>query len=403
MLRVGLSGGIGSGKSTVAHRLRELGAVVIDADLLAREVVATGSEGLDAVVRRFGDGVLDDDGVLNRAALGALVFSDVGARRDLEGITHPLIARRTKELLAAAPHDAVTVHDVPLLVEKAMGAAYHLVVVVGAGADLRVKRLMHSRGMTETDARSRIAAQATDEERRRAADVWLDNEGRREDLAPSVERLWHERLVPFEHNVRHGVRSRPPEALVLVPSDPGWAAAAQRLLARLRLAFGTAMVTGDHVGSTAVPGLLSKDVVDLQVGVRTLDAADDETVRARLDAAGFPRAQGVYADFDRGSEGLWPKRMHGNADPGRVTHVHVREVGSPGWRWALMFRDWMRADPAARRDYEAEKRRLASAGATTAEYAAAKEPWFDSVHPRAEAWARETGWAPADGLARADG
>ena len=154
MLRVGLTGGIGSGKSTVAQRLSQLGATVIDADLLAREVVAPGSRGLAAIVDRFGDAVLDDDGALNRPALGALVFSDEGSRRDLEAITHPLIADRTRELVAAAPPGAVVVHDVPLLVEKHYGPRYHLVVVVGSEEQTRVKRLMRTRGMTEDDARS---------------------------------------------------------------------------------------------------------------------------------------------------------------------------------------------------------------------------------------------------------
>jgi dephospho-CoA kinase len=397
MLRVGLTGGIGSGKSTVAQRLSQLGATLIDADRLAREVVAPGSPGLAAIVERFGEAVLDDEGALNRPALGAIVFADGRSRRDLEGITHPLIARRTAELVAAAPPDAIVVHDVPLLVEKHYGPGYHLVVVVGADAETRVKRLMHARGMTESDARSRIAAQASDDERREAADVWLDNDGRKEDLLAAVDELWTSRLVPFEENVRHGTRSRRPEALELRASDPAWPDQARRLLERLKLAFGDTAVTADHIGSTAVPGLVAKDVVDLQIGVPSLDDADGEVLRARLDAAGFPRAEGVFSDFDRGSEGLWPKRMHGSCDPGRVTHVHIREVGSPGWRWALMFRDWMRADADARADYEAEKRRIAAAVGTVSEYAEAKEPWFDAVHERAEEWAARTGWEPRGG------
>lgn len=397
MLRVGLTGGIGSGKSTVAHRLAERGAVVVDADQLAREVVAPGSPGLAEVVRRFGDDIVDDDGALNRAALGALVFADPQARNDLEHITHPRIARRTAELVAGAPADAVVVHDVPLLVEKGLGAAYHLVVVVGAGETTRLKRLMRTRGMTEADARSRIAAQADDGLRHLAADVWLGNDGPREELVSRVDALWHERLVPFEENVRRGVSSRRPEELELVPTDPAWSAQAERLLTRLRQAFGDVLVTADHVGSTAVPGLLAKDVLDLQVGVTSLADADGDVVRSRLDAAGFPRTEGACTDVDRGSSGTWPKRMHGNADPARVTHIHVREAGSPGWRWALLFRDWMRADAQARAEYEARKLSIAGTGAGASEYAAAKEPWFEEVHPRAEAWALETGWEPRGG------
>jgi dephospho-CoA kinase len=400
MLRIGLSGGIGSGKSTVAQRFSELGAVVIDADTLAREVVAPGSEGLRQIADRFGEDVLDDEGALNRAALGQVVFADSQARRDLEAITHPLIAARTASLVAAAPEDAVVVHDVPLLVELDYGSRYHLVVIVGADPELRVKRLMHTRGMTESDIRSRIAAQAGDEERRAAADVWLDNDGAREDLLAAVDTLWTGRLVPFEYQVRHHLRSHRPDVLELRPSDPTWAPQAERLMGRLRRALGDVLVTVDHVGSTAVPGLPAKDVIDLQVGVRSLDDADGEAVRGRLDEAGFPRADGVYADFDRGpggSDGLWPKRMHGSADPGRVAHVHVREVGSPGWRWALMFRDWMRADEQEAAGYAAEKSRIAATGVSASEYAEAKEPWFDAAAPRAEDWASRTGWSPGHG------
>ncbi|TPG17862.1 dephospho-CoA kinase [Pedococcus bigeumensis] len=397
MLRVGLTGGIGSGKSTVAQRFSELGAVVIDADLLAREVVAPGSSGLTAIVDRFGDGVLDDEGALNRPALGAIVFADGRSRRDLEGITHPLIARRTAELVAAAPDDAIVVHDVPLLVEKHYGPGYHLVVVVGAAAETRVKRLMHTRGMAETDARSRIASQATDEERREAADVWLENDGHKDDLLTSVGTLWRERLVPFEENVRTGTRSQRPERLALHEPDPTWPDQAARLLARLRHVLGDVVVTADHVGSTAVPGLIAKDVIDLQLGVRALADIDDPAVLERLRQGGFPLVGGVRSDFDRGSQGEWPKRMLGSADPARIAHIHVREVGSDGWRWALVFRDWMRAGATARAEYAVEKQRLAATIETVTEYTEAKEPWFDSVNDRARAWAEATGWQPPRG------
>ncbi len=396
MLRVGLTGGIGSGKSTVAQRFSELGAVVIDADLLAREVAAPGSTGLKAIVERFGEGVLDDAGGLNRPALGEIVFTDGRSRRDLEAITHPLIARRTAELVSAAPDGAIVVHDVPLLVEKHLGPGYHLVVVVGADAQTRVKRLMQTRGMTEADARRRIAAQATDQERREVADAWLENGGHKDDLLAAVERLWHERLVPFEANVRTGTRSHRSEQLRFTEADPSWPDQADRLLARLRRAFGDTLVTADHVGSTAVPGLVAKDVIDLQVGVRSLAETDDPDLLRRLREAGFPRAQGEWADNAK-DHTTWPKRYHGNADPGRVAHIHIREVGSPGWRWALMFRDWMRSDPAARDEYPAEKRRIATTVPTVTDHASAKEPWFDAIHARAEHWATTTRWEPTDG------
>ncbi|SES39735.1 dephospho-CoA kinase [Pedococcus cremeus] len=397
MLRVGLSGGIGSGKSTVAGRFRELGAVVIDADQLAREVVAPGSEGLAAIVERFGDVVLEEDGSLNRAALGAVVFADPQARRDLEQLTHPRIAARTAALVEAAPADAVVVHDVPLLVEKHLGPGYHLVVVVGADERTRLRRLMETRGMTEDDVRSRMAAQATDGQRRAAADVWLDNGGTKEALVAAVDSLWHERLVPFERNVRHGIRATRSDDLVLHPHDSAWAFEAQRLLERLRLAFGEVAVTADHVGSTAIPGLVAKDVIDLQVGVADLRAADDPALLERLSGAGFPRPADAPRADNAKADGQWPKRFHAGADPGRQVHVHVREAGSPGWRWALLFRDWLRADDVACREYAAEKARLAATGMGVGDYADAKEPWFDGVHERVEAWARQTGWEPRHG------
>lgn len=396
MLRVGLTGGIGSGKSTVAQRLSELGAVVVDADLLAREVVAPGSDGLAAVATRFGDTVLAVDGSLDRAALGALVFADADARRDLEGITHPLIARRTAELVAAAPDEAVVVHDVPLLVEKHYTPQYHLVIVVGASEQTRLDRLVRIRGMTEGDARARIAAQASDDDRRAAADVWLGNDGTVEELAAAVDQLWHTRLVPFEANVRAGRRARHPEELAIVDPDPGWPAAAERLLDRIELVLGDLVLTADHIGSTSVPGLIAKDVIDLQVGVRSLAEVDTLAVVKALQDKGFPRGNGAHHDNSKDGN-HWPKVFFGSSDPGQVTHLHVREVGSPGWRWALLFRDWMRAVPQAREEYAARKLELAASGLTTSEYADAKEPWFDAVSARAEAWAAETGWEPQRG------
>ncbi len=388
MLRVGLTGGTGSGKSTVARRLACLGAVVVDADLLAREVVAPGGAGLAAVVAEFGADVRADDGSLDRAALARVAFASDERRRALEAITHPLIAARTAELVAAAPEDAIVVHDVPLLVEKAMGAAYHLVVVVDAPVEVRVARLAQ-RGMPADDARARIRAQATDEQRRAAADVWLDNSGSEAELAAAVDDLWNRRLLPFERNVRSGVRAQRPERLTLVPSDPTWPAQAARLAARIARAAGERGRGVEHIGSTSVAGLLAKDVIDLQLGVVSL--ADADAVSGALGQAGFPVVawnvtDGVHAEVEPDPL-RWGKRFHGGADPGRVVHLHVREVDGPGWRTALLLRDWWRAVPAELAAYEAEKCRLAALGLTATEYGAAKEPWFAQALPRALAWA----------------
>jgi dephospho-CoA kinase len=188
MLRVGLSGGIGSGKSTVARALAERGAVVIDADAIAREVVEPGQPGLAPVVERFGAGVLDEDGRLNRPALAALVFDDAKARAELNAIVHPLVAAETLRRQAAAPSDSVVVMDVPLLVEAAK-SGYDVVVIVEAPPDVRVERLV-ARGMSAEDARKRMAAQASDEDRRKIADVIIDNSGSEADLAPQLDALW---------------------------------------------------------------------------------------------------------------------------------------------------------------------------------------------------------------------
>ena len=195
MLRIGLTGGIGSGKSTVAGLLAARGARVVDADRIAREVVEPGTPGLDAVVAAFGTEVLTPEGALDRPALAAVVFADPEARRRLDGIVHPLVRARAAELVAAAPPDAVVVQDVPLLVETGQAASYDLVLVVQADLATRLRRLV-GRGLPEDDARSRIAAQATDEQRRAVADVVLDNSGTVEELEAQVERFWVERVAP---------------------------------------------------------------------------------------------------------------------------------------------------------------------------------------------------------------
>ena len=195
MLRIGLTGGIGSGKSTVSALLAARGAVVIDADRIAREVVEPGTPGLAAVVEAFGEQVLRTDGSLDRPALAGVVFADPDARKKLDGIVHPLVRARAVELAAQAPEGAVVVNDVPLLVETGQAGSYDLVLVVRADPEVRVRRLVQ-RGLTEEDARARIAAQATDEQRRAVADVVLDNDGPEEELAAQVDRFWTERVVP---------------------------------------------------------------------------------------------------------------------------------------------------------------------------------------------------------------
>ncbi|WP_114906322.1 dephospho-CoA kinase [Ornithinimicrobium murale] len=297
-LRVGLSGGIGSGKSTVAQTLADHGAVVIDADRLAREVVEPGTPGLEAIARRFGSGILTADGSLDRPALGQVVFGDPAARRDLEQITHPRIAERTRELIEAAPPSSIVVHDVPLLVEVGYAPRYHLVVIVGASRQTRLDRLVTHRGMDRADAEQRVDAQASDADRRAVADVWLDNEGSVAELRSATQELYAERLAPFLANLVRGVGLETHE--VPGPVEMG------RLTGRLA-----------HVLGEDLDGPLDLDPGTDSLLVPLAAGVPAETVRERLARAGFPAV-------GRG--------RHASADPGRRVVLTLREhpVGGDG-------------------------------------------------------------------------
>lgn len=196
MLTVGLTGGMGSGKSSVSARLREHGARVVDADAIAREVVAPGEPALAELAEAFGADVIGADGTLDRALLARRAFADEASRRRLNAITHPRIAARTAELFALVRPGEVLVHDMPLLIENGLAGDHDLVVVVHAPEETRVRRLVESRGVDAADARRRIAAQIDDATRLAAADVVLDNSGTREGLVEQVDRLWRGRLAP---------------------------------------------------------------------------------------------------------------------------------------------------------------------------------------------------------------
>ncbi|HEY3926407.1 MAG TPA: dephospho-CoA kinase [Acidothermaceae bacterium] len=189
-LTVGLTGGIGSGKSAVLDELVALGAVGIDADMVARDVVQPGTPGFDAVVAAFGAGVVASDGGLDRRRLATIVFADAGERARLEAITHPLVRAETRARIAAAAPDAIVVNAVPLLVETGLVGEYDVVVVVRAPLAARLDRVLAARGMSDGDARARIAVQASDEER--AAVAWwvIDNSSTLADLKAEVARLW---------------------------------------------------------------------------------------------------------------------------------------------------------------------------------------------------------------------
>lgn len=326
MITVAVTGGIGAGKSTVSRRLAELGAVVVDSDRLAREVVAPGSAGLAEIAKVFGPGVLAEDGSLLRPALAAIVFGDPAARARLEAITHPRVRERFAEERAAAAPDSIVVNDIPLLVDLGVAAGFHLVLTVRADPGTRIARLVE-RGLSESDARARIAAQIGDAERDPLTDVWLDNDGDPADLAASVDALWWNRLVPFEENVRLG---RVAASVVDGPagsSDAGSSASgssasgssaamssdavavtARRLAARIGAAVPGAVVTVPE------PSGASSGAIRLRA------AAVDPRLLPALTAAGFPPLPGEGrsdADADAGV------RRHGAADPGQPAVVEV--------------------------------------------------------------------------------
>lgn len=197
MALIGLTGGIGAGKSAVAALLADRGAAVLDADAIARQVLAAGTPGLRLVAAEFGAAVVGPGGELDRSALAAAVFGDPRRRQRLDRIVHPLIRERTRQLLHQLPAGQLVVHDVPLLVENDMAGDYDLVVVVWAPLEVRLARLRDSRGMSEAEAMARIRAQASDAERAAVADVVLTNDADLAALARAVDRLWQQRLVPL--------------------------------------------------------------------------------------------------------------------------------------------------------------------------------------------------------------
>jgi dephospho-CoA kinase len=297
VIRVGLTGGIGAGKSTVARAFSERGAYLIDADVIAREVVAPGTDGLSELVEAFGRDILDAEGALDRAALAARAFVDEDSRKRLNAITHPKVGARTWELIQAAPGDAVVVQDIPLLVEGGLAPMFHLVVIVWADEQTRLQRLTEHRGMPADDAAARIRAQADDDQRRAVADVWLDNSGAPDSVADAAARLWDERLLPCEANVRAGVAAEPSGP---VPTGADADGIAERVTNRLRA------VAGERARS------VERDTSGEGVAI-CVTVADDEAARGLLAPfleAGFPRVEG---------EG----QVHGSADPGRPVTVRV--------------------------------------------------------------------------------
>lgn len=380
-----MTGGIGAGKSTVSATFADCGGVVVDGDVISREVVEPGTEGLAKLVEAFGEDILLPDGALNRPALAAKAFQNDEQRATLNGIVHPLVGKRRQEIIDSVAEGTVVVEDIPLLVETGMAPFFPFVVVVWADEETRVTRLI-KRGLPEHDARARMKAQASDEQRRAIADVLLDNSGTQEELVEKARQLWFDRVLPLAENIRTGrvVRTAPR----LVPHDPAWAADAQRIINRVKAAAGAKVLRADHIGSTSVDRLDAQDVVDIQVTVASLEDADE--IAGALAAVGYPRVADHDSDVAHDDTRRWVKRFHGAADPGRAANIHLRVDGWPNQRFALLFPAWLAANPEAREEYLQIKRAALSAP----DYVDAKEPWFAEAYPKALAWAEATGWRP---------
>ncbi|WP_104164784.1 dephospho-CoA kinase [Arthrobacter sp. SX1312] len=323
MLRIGLTGGIAAGKSAVARRFAELGAVLVDADVLARAAVEPGSEGLRAVVSAFGPGILDTDGALDRPALGRLVFADAAARERLNAVVHPRVRAAAAALIDGAPEDAVVVEDIPLLVETGQASRFHLVVVVDAPDALRIERMVERRGMERGEAERRIAAQASREDRLRAADAVIVNDRGVDELLAATDGVWRTRIVPFRDNL---AERRPADGRATRPTTG--LAGTSGLTNRVRGKLDAVLPPGCSVDPDEVPVDVPDEAraVDAQASLRvTVPRAGD--VGAASDAvagAGFPRDERAA-----GHGGGPSTALHRAADPAIDVTVTVGPETTP--------------------------------------------------------------------------
>lgn len=313
MLRIGLTGGIAAGKSLVAERFAGLGAVLVDADVLARAAVQPGSDGLDEVVTAFGREILTPQGELDRPALGRLVFADQEARERLNAIVHPRVRARAAALIEAAGQDAIVVEDIPLLVETGQSARFHLVVVVDAPDDLRIRRLVARRGLERGDAQQRIAAQASREDRLREADAILPNDRAIDDLLAATDALWRGRILPYRDNLAAQVPTRSGQQPAAAAGLIGTRGLTRRVAAKLAAALPSGVA---HIVPDA-PGGGHDDVTSASLRVTAGKVEDVSALAAAVEAAGHPRVEDTV---DGG-----PARessAHRGADP--ATEVRIR-------------------------------------------------------------------------------
>lgn len=314
-LTVAVTGGIGAGKSTLSALFGAEGGLVISSDVLAREVVAPGTPGLAALVDSFGAGILHPDGSLDRAGLASIVFADAEKRRRLEEMTHPLVRDRYIALVAQAPAGVVVVNDIPLLRSVTDAARYQLVIGIGADTETRITRLV-ARGVGESDARARVAAQIPDSQRRQYCDVWLSNDGNPGPLTLAAERLW-QRIRQFNRNLLAGdVAGLDPLAATTEVSPETTKSLSALAAARLSAVLGPEHRLRPLTSVTSTV-IAFETVVD--------SAAIADALAEPLTAAGFPRAFAGTAGAVTAAD--WGGRVHANADPGRQITLYVTVRG----------------------------------------------------------------------------
>lgn len=284
---------MGAGKSTVAQVFHKRGAYLIDADQISRDVVAPGSSALAELVTAFSAEILLADGSLNRPRLAEIAFASEESRLKLNAIMHPQVGNRTMELINAAPANSVVLQDIPLLVESGLAPLFHLVIVVDAPVELRISRLVSSRGLDETDARARIKAQATTEQRRAVADAWIDNSGVEAELVFKAEELWDQRIAPYLANVT----AHRPASITPIGSDEE----------SLRIVNRVTMLGGAQLAEVKV---IDSNLNSLEI--IAIDDAAQSTLSQLLPSAGF-------CAIDSGTDST---DLHfGSADPGRAAKI----------------------------------------------------------------------------------
>lgn len=375
MIKIGLSGGIGSGKSTVVKMLSSCGAYIIDSDKLAREVVEPGTPGLHSIVEHFGEKVLAESGELNRNALSAIVFQSDEARKVLNSITHPRIAQRTQQLIEEAPRDSIIVHDTPLLVELNLGVFYDAVIIVWASMETRLHRLQKYRDMPQEEALSRIHAQTSDEIRSQTADVVIDNNSTVEAARAQVYDLFYHYLVPWRDHLIEGEPLSMPISLV---SHQGKNPIAPKIIARLwtllHSVTDSGIVSIEHIGATSMNLSLGQDIIDIHITVTHWNKKD--IILSTLKDGGY-----VMVKYRHDEEKL-AEYILSSTNPLRKSCIYIHHVDNPCREMYLHSNEFLRLHPQYHQQYIQSK----VEGLLSEKYSHNKKLFFESLYPQIQQW-----------------